>query len=1733
MSVLLVTMSVQMIISPPSTAAPSTTRALPLLASGDDPSSKLALEPEPPLPDADFGPLARAGAVEADPRKRVQEGPKTVLVAPADDAVLASETPVLKVAATGAGEGTKYCFKVSTGFDGRTGSVAQSGCLPDPQWTVPRNVVANGGRYTWTVDTVAVGAQTPTPAGWVGHFTIDQRTGDPKPTPTDSLGPVTVNLFNGNVRFDASGPGFSALGGSAGVTFAYNSRQGESRGVRASYFNDPAHNGVPGDVPVLVRNESQVDLFWGNKWNDETKRDPLPPGLVDDWYVIRWEGYFQAPVAGDYRFAGAHTPGAKIWVGDRVVYNNPEAGGIFHDKFTEAGPKRDDEVTLAAGQRVPIKVELYHHSADPPAMVLWVKSTQGAAGGMRIHNLVPRIVPAQWLYPADPPPLPAGWTLSMAASSYTHAAMLDGAVVLTDGAGGKHSWAKTAGGYRAPPGRDGVVAFDTKGRLSVTENGVVSLFHPDGTLAEVSTVLDSKKPASLQYRYSGSPSRLTEIVDPVSGRAHKLHYNTDGSNSCYGGAPLPSGANSAPAQQLCRITYWDGTESRLWYLLNVLARIENPGAAMQDFSYTNLADVQKEYRETSSEVKRQELLASIGPLSFVRGNLGHDWASIQQFPSQALVHTAIQYKKFVEEPGVPERLRAVAVTGPSPDGGYLGKRPTHYYGYDIGGRQAIVNVDGIGGLNSPPENAVTWDDAGRLLASTNAVGDTARSEWNVKDQRTATIDTTGRRSTVIYDHADRPIDSYGPAPSNCFTGQLPTPQCANTMPHTNTQYDKNLVGLEAAFYDNPFTSGVPKDWATGVGAAGGSLKHGWGSTPPVANNGGWSGRFTGEIKFPDTGDYALGFTVIDGVRLWIDDVLIVDSWTDKAATAVSGTYTNTTAGSWHRIRIDYYNRSGKTGALDFTWKPPGSGSSITVPGQNLAPRYGLQTGQITENTSGGDTERAPAKKLATSYSDTDNGIDPVLGLAVSKTGDPGGINLTGRMLIEKPGQGYLRQLAAALPGGDLTNPDKRGTSTYYGNSETRSNPCTSNSAAANQGGRVKTVRGPKNSDGTANAVESVYDGAGRLVAARTNSEPWSCVTYDARDRVVEKSFPAMDDKPARTITYDYAVDGNPLKLKVSDNSGSTITMIDLLGQTVSYTDVGGVTTTSTYDPAGRKISETTTVKAATTSTLNYHWDDASRLTGLDLDGARVATPGYTAGILDKVAYGNGSNLAITHNDAGSTTGLTWKVSGSTVASSVTRSRDQRITDETITDTAGSGTTYNSSYTYDGVGRLVAAAVPHHKLTYSFAGDNGCGPNKKAGANTNRTTFTDSFNGTPATTTNYCYDDADRLLSTNGATTLSFTYDTYGNATKVGTDTLGYDSTLRHISTTTAAGRSVVYTRDVTDRITMRTVRDNAKPAQITRYGFTTNSGGPDFVLDDSGTLRQRVLKLPGGALLTKSYTDTKTANWSYPNIHGDILLTTDHTATRTGPLHLYDPYGQNIDPATGTIGDIPIPATAEGGMDFGYLGQHTVPIEHIASQQALEMGARSYLPILGRFLQVDPVPAGSANNYDYVNADPVNAFDLTGKAPGKHKPGQPKKPNTVGHENCSRGCTNPGQHQQETGEPLPSTVSPDGSMLGSNGARTGAAGKTLGQEKDQHKPYWRIDVENSSPGKKPGSLHLQTVNGRGNRNDEKYQYNFNTGQFEDAYGAPPPRGYLEDISKNPDFEKAIQTGGKYLGVPGY
>ncbi|MFI0738739.1 PA14 domain-containing protein [Streptomyces sp. NPDC021100] len=1565
-------------------------RDLPLLSVPS--TSKHTPEAEPKQPKADFSPLAAGKHNRFDARRSAHDAgpaPQTSLVAPVDDAVVGTETPVLQVAA--AGDGVLYCFKISTGFDGRSGSVVDSGCLDQPQWTVPKHVLHDGGRYTWTAATALAGATSATPPQWVGHFTVNQRVGDPGPAPTDHLGPVTVNLFNGNAHVEAAGPAFQTVGGPAGVNLAYNSREGAPHGVRASYFNDSRHAGSPDALPVMVRGESQVNLDWGVTWSGNPdnlpwRDNPMPPALDKNWFVVRWEGQFKAPVTGDFRFAGGHTDGARIWLGDKLVYDNPNPGDPGDD-FLLPGPHQDHDVALKAGQLVPIRIELYHHSDQRPRMVLWAKSTIGA-DGQRSHNLEPRIVPTEWLFSADSQSLPAGWTLSAQSSGYSHAEMLDGSVVLTDAAGGKHTWAKaSAGGYTPPVGEDGVLAFDSTGRITVTEGDTVSVFNTDGTLAAVESVLDGKKPAALQYLYSGSPPRLTRIKDPVSGRSHQLFYNTDGSDSCYGGVSRPPGSDPAPQQMLCRIRYWDGTETRLWYLMGTLARIENPGAAMEDFDHIGRASAKQRYDQAGdNEEEKQKALDSIGPLATLRGSLAYDWAA-RQAPSAengctntgdtAAACTVIGYDSVIEEPREPPALRAVQVLAPAPDG-RSGQRAEHFYQYYLERKQATVAVAGV--YDATRSRIATYDDAGRALVTTDFTGASIAAEWNAKDKATAAVDSAGRRFTTVYDHADRPVDRYGPAPSSCFNGQTPTPACAAKMPHHHTDYDEGLVGLSAAFYDNPELSGVPKAFATGVGASDGALSRSWGTSPPVANTNGWSGRFTGEVRFPDTGKYGLGFTAVDGVRLWVDDVLTVDSWGDKPATAVTGKYyDNTTAGSRHRIRVDYYNRSGTTGALDFTWTPPGANAPVPVPGTNLAPRYGWATGSTTEDTSGGDKERAPSKRTASNYSDPAAGIDPVYGLAVSTTADPRGLGLTSRTNYERPGEGYLRKLATTRPAGDITDQDKRSTTAYYGGTETRANPCDASASAAGQGGMARTTTEARPGNGPALTSETVYDEAGRVVAQRINDEAWTCTSYDARGRVIKKSFPPYGDKPQRTVVTDYAVGGDPLTSKVSDENGSITSVIDLLGQEVSYTDANAVTSTATYDRVGRLTNDTTTVKGVS-STVAYAWNDANQLTGVKVDGATVATPAYdTAAELAGVVYGNGSRLeSLARNDAGKLTTLTWKTASSTVADTVTRSRDNRVTDDVVTEDGKRVANY--SYTYDAVGRLTAAAIPHHQLTYRFDPADGCGPARAAGLNTNRTSSTDSLDGARAVTTAYCYDGADRLTSTSGGLTLAVTYDTHGDTVKLGGDTLGYDSTKRHIATTTADGTTISYARDPADRLTARTVtgnRDGSKNG-TTRYSYSSKHDDADLILDKDGGLLQRIVALPGGVLLTKNYDKAATTNWSYPNLHGDVLFTADGAATRTGDIRLYDPYGQTIDANTGAFTDIASPSTAAGGMDFGWLGQHERPVEHLAGQQTIEMGARVYLPVLGRFLQVDPVPGGSANDYDYVGADPVNGLDLAG-----------------------------------------------------------------------------------------------------------------------------------------------------------
>jgi hypothetical protein len=87
-------------------------------------------------------------------------------------------------------------------------------------------------------------------------------------------------------------------------------------------------------------------------------------------------------------------------------------------------------------------------------------------------------------------------------------------------------------------------------------------------------------------------------------------------------------------------------------------------------------------------------------------------------------------------------------------------------------------------------------------------------------------------------------------------------------------------------------------------------------------------------------------------------------------------------------------------------------------------------------------------------------------------------------------------------------------------------------------------------------------------------------------------------------------------------------------------------------------------------------------------------------------------------------------------------------------------------------------------------------------------------------------------------------------------------------------------------------------------------------------------------------------------------------------------------------------------------------------------------------------------------------------------------------------------------------------MLGEGG--TQVTSQTLLQTDEFH-----IDVENPAPGVRPGQLHLQDYNGN------KYLYDFETGQFDGL-----PRSLQKQIANNPAVARAINQGGRVLGVSG-
>jgi beta-glucosidase len=124
-------------------------------------------------------------------------------------------------------------------------------------------------------------------------------------------------------------------------------------------------------------------------------------------------------------------------------------------------------------------------------------------------------------------------------------------------------------------------------------------------------------------------------------------------------------------------------------------------------------------------------------------------------------------------------------------------------------------------------------------------------------------------------------------------------------------------GLKGEYFNNKDLQGAAV--ATRVDE---QLNFNWFTNAPVPQlpTDNFSVRWTGIFVPPVSGTYELGARADDGVRIYLDDKLLVEDWRDRGAKTVTKPV-ELEGGRQYKIRIEYYDRY-HIGEVHLVWSPP-------------------------------------------------------------------------------------------------------------------------------------------------------------------------------------------------------------------------------------------------------------------------------------------------------------------------------------------------------------------------------------------------------------------------------------------------------------------------------------------------------------------------------------------------------------------------------------------------------------------------------------------------------------------------------------------------------------------------------------------------------------------------------------------------------------------------------------------
>jgi RHS repeat-associated protein len=472
-------------------------------------------------------------------------------------------------------------------------------------------------------------------------------------------------------------------------------------------------------------------------------------------------------------------------------------------------------------------------------------------------------------------------------------------------------------------------------------------------------------------------------------------------------------------------------------------------------------------------------------------------------------------------------------------------------------------------------------------------------------------------------------------------------------------------------------------------------------------------------------------------------------------------------------------------------------------------------------------------------------------------------------------------------------------------------------------------------------------------------------TYDSAGRLKTASTESNEGTSLPTVTYSYTAEtgAETGALTKQSSPGKTITSVyNTIGQLLSYTDADGNTSTYEYDVDGR-IHKTNDGKGTQTYTYGKTTGLLEELVDSSHEGMKFTATYDVEGNMLTEGYPNGLTAYYTYNQTGTPTSLVYKKLTDCVEEE--KEKCQWFKDSIVPSIHGQWLTQTSSlskqaYTYDAAGRLTQVQnTPAGKgcTTRSYAYDE---DSNRISLTTREPNLKKECTTTGGTVENHTYDTADRLTDTGT------TYNNFGDITSLpGADAEGEVLTNTYYADGQAASQAqneqtIGYNLDPAGR-TRETVATGKKTSDIVSH-YAGPRSGPSWTANTSGETTRNILGIDGELAAIQNNSEAPVLQFA--NLHGDLIGTAYLSETATELASKAD---------TSEFG---VPTTTLPAK-YSWLGAIELPTELPSGVTA--MGVRSYVPQIGRFLQPDPIPGGSANAYSYTFQDPVDSTDPSGE----------------------------------------------------------------------------------------------------------------------------------------------------------